>query len=109
MVEGSTKSQKVTTLSKEGQASMADLMRILRKLRPNPPTDLSFLASLFLDGAVSKTTAKRLVDLPFVEELESRKMVKKTGTQLFYLTQDGILLAKGALRVYPELQIPPVA
>ncbi|MHA2407896.1 MAG: hypothetical protein ACXACA_05955 [Candidatus Ranarchaeia archaeon] len=88
---------------------MADLMRILRILRPYPPLDISCLTSLFLEGAICKTAAKRLADHPIVQELETRKMLTQTEKQHFYLTEDAILLAKGALKVYPELQIPPVA
>jgi hypothetical protein len=44
-----------------------------------------------------------------VEELATRKMLTQTEENEFYLTEDAILLAKGALKVYPELLIPPVA
>ena len=101
--------QKPKSLSEKGMSRMADLMRILRILRPDPPLDIACLTCLFLEGATSKDSAKTLADHPIVEELATRKMLTRTEKKQFYLTEDAILLAKGALRVYPELQIPPVA
>ena len=109
MKSSSSSAQEPKSLSDQGRSRLADLMRILRILRPNPPLDISCITSLFLDGAISKEAAKRLADHPIIEELETRKIVTQTEENQFYLTQDGILLAKGALKVYPELAIPPVA
>ncbi|MHA2059196.1 MAG: hypothetical protein ACW976_00235 [Candidatus Ranarchaeia archaeon] len=101
--------QEPNSLSDDAMSRLADLMRILRILRPNPPLDIACIASLFLEGAISKSAAKKLAEHPIVEELEMRNMLTQTTKQHFYLTEDAILLAKGALKVYPELVIPPVA
>ena len=85
---------------------LISLLETIRSMVPAPSVDISCLVSLLLEGATSKETARKLCELPHVSKLKKDGTIAKTERDYIYLTKKGILVAKGALKTFPQLDIP---
>ncbi|MHA1917839.1 MAG: hypothetical protein ACTSUV_05955 [Candidatus Ranarchaeia archaeon] len=85
---------------------LISLLETIRSMIPAPSVDISCLVSLLLEGATSKETARKLCELPHVLKLKKDGNIAKNERNFSYLTEKGVLVAKGALKTFPQLRIP---
>jgi len=71
---------------------------------PTTSREEEILAHLLLLDATMKKSAVSIPEDKILKELVEAEHVAKTKEEKFYLTSDGILIAKGALKLYPELK-----
>lgn len=71
---------------------------------PTVSREEEILVHFHLKNAI---TPEKAIDIPedhILSELIDAEYVAKTSDKKFYLTQDGQMIAKGALEIYPELK-----
>jgi hypothetical protein len=71
---------------------------------PTSSREEEILVHLLIRRAISKNSAIGIHEDAILKELLNMKYVTKTKSSSYYLTSDGIMLAKGALKLYPELK-----
>ena len=70
---------------------------------PTVSREEEVLTYLFLKNATGKNSAIALPEGQILKELVEAEHVGKTSGK-YYLTEDGFFIAKGALKLYPELK-----
>lgn len=71
---------------------------------PTSSREEEILVHLLIRKAISKNSAIPLLEDSILKELLEIEYVAKTKSASYYLTSDGALVAKGALKLYPELK-----
>ncbi len=71
---------------------------------PTASREEEILIHLLVRKAVSKDSAIHIPEDTILRELLEMEYVTKTKSSSYYLTSDGIMVAKGALQLYPELK-----
>ncbi|MHB8602936.1 MAG: hypothetical protein ACYC6W_10695 [Nitrosotalea sp.] len=71
---------------------------------PTASREEEVLVHLFIRKAVSKDSAIRILEDSVLKELLGIEYITKTKSASYYLTSDGMMVAKGALKLYPELK-----
>ena len=71
---------------------------------PTVSKEEEILVYLFLKNALDVVSATSLPENSIIQELVSAEHVGKTSDGKYYLTSDGRYIAKGALKLYPELE-----
>jgi len=71
---------------------------------PTVSREEEILTHLFLRNATTEKSAVLIPEDSILKELVEAEHVSKTNDGRFYLTVDGGFIAKGALKLYPELQ-----
>lgn len=71
---------------------------------PTSSREEEILVHLLIHKAISKNSAIPLLEDSILKELLEMEYVAKTKSSSYYLTSDGTLVAKGALKLYPELK-----
>jgi predicted transcriptional regulator len=92
---------------KGGLASLPDsLQKMIIKTLYYPTTsrEEEVLAHLLIKNAISKKSAISLPEGKILRELENAEQIVKTGNGKYYLTDIGLMVAKGATELYPELK-----
>jgi len=81
--------------------------RILRSAYfPEPTEELKAIANLYLRGAVSPKKAISLNQTSLLKKfIRQGQVIRKE--RKFYLSDEGIIVAKGSLDIYPELERAP--
>lgn len=90
-----------------GLASFPDSMQkmIIKTLYyPTSSREEEILVHLLLRKAISKDFAIPIPEDSILKELLEIEYVAKTKSASYYLTSDGVMVAKGALKLYPELK-----
>jgi len=81
--------------------------RILRSAYfPEPTEELKVIANLYLRGAVSPEKAISLNQTSLLKKFVRQGQVIRKERK-FYLSDEGIIVAKGSLDIYPELERAP--
>jgi len=81
--------------------------RILRSAYfPEPTEELKAIANLYLRGAVSPEKAISLNQTSLLKKFVRQGQVIRKERK-FYLSDEGIIVAKGSLDIYPELERAP--
>lgn len=70
---------------------------------PTTTREEEVLAYLFLHEATNGKSAVNISKDKIVEELIKAEHLAKTNDGRYYLTEDGIMIARGAIKLYPEL------
>lgn len=70
---------------------------------PAPSREIELLAYLHLKGATSPRTAAHVEKTPTVDKALKQGQIKETEGEKIYLTDEGEMVAVGALDLYPEL------
>lgn len=71
---------------------------------PTSSREEEILVHLLIQKAISKNSAIHIPEDSILKELLKMEYVTKTNSALYYLTSDGIMVANGALKLYPELK-----
>lgn len=90
-----------------GLTSFPEIMQktIIKTLYyPTSSREEEILVHLLIRRAISKSSAINIHEDAILKELLNMEYVEKTRSSSYYLTPDGIMLAKGALKLYPELK-----
>lgn len=91
---------------KSGMLSLPDPIQklMIRSLYfPSTSREEELLANLYMRNATSKKNALKLDDVKLVNRLLKQGQILSTAGRKFYLSKEGIMVAKGALDIYPEL------
>lgn len=90
---------------KAGFASLPENIQnmVLKSLYPSITEEDKVLVGLLKRGAVSEKTAVEMESSTALERLLEAEHVLSSGTR-FYLSKDAQMIAKSALRFYPELK-----
>ncbi|NHI03211.1 hypothetical protein DYY67_1042 [Candidatus Nitrosotalea sp. TS] len=70
---------------------------------PTSSREEEILVYLYLNNAINISSAIHLPEDNILKELTEAEHVEKTDNGKYYLTSDGQYVAKGALKLYPEL------
>lgn len=70
---------------------------------PEPTEEQRIIAHLFLRGAVTQEKPVSLEKTPTLKKLVKQGQVIEQGGK-FYLSEEGIMVARGTIDLYPELQ-----
>lgn len=82
---------------------MSEQRKLIRSYYGRPDDELqTIVCSLFLNGAVSPARAIRLAPNRILETLVHQGQVMMKGNA-YYLSEEGIIIAEGGLKIYPEL------
>jgi hypothetical protein len=71
---------------------------------PTMSREEEILAHLFMKGAIDNNSAMAITQDKVLRELIDAEHVAVTYDGLCYLTEDGKMIAEGALKLYPELE-----
>src|SRR6185312_14472078 len=71
---------------------------------PTSSREEEILVHLLLRKAMSKDFAVHIPEDSILKELLEMEYVTKTKASSYYLTSDGMMVAKGAMKLYPELK-----
>jgi len=71
---------------------------------PTTTREEETLVYLLLQNAISDKTAINIEQDGIVGGLIEAEHIAKTNDGMYYLTKDGIVIAKGAIKLYPELK-----
>jgi hypothetical protein len=101
--------RKIITLeSRTGLLSYPeDIQRLIIKARhfPMPTQEAYVLVNLYLNGAVSPKNALPVEGKKeILNKLLKQEQIKEQGKSHYYLLEEGIIVAKGTLRIFPELE-----
>jgi predicted transcriptional regulator len=98
----------VQAREKSGFASLPEDVRrmVIKAIYPSVTEEEKILAGLLRRGAISEKTAVAIPEEPALLRLVEAEHVNKAKGEAkrYYLTNDGQMIAKGALQLYPELQ-----
>lgn len=99
----------VQAKAKSGFASLPENIRnmVIKAVYPSITEDEKILARLLRRGATSEKTAVAMADAEkkaLSELVEAEHVATTKEGKKYHLTNDGQTIAKGALRLYPELQ-----
>ena len=71
---------------------------------PTVSNEETILVHLLMNKAISKQSAIVLPEDSFLKQLIRGEQIVKTSNEKFYLTEEGKIIAFGALKLYPELR-----
>jgi DNA-binding transcriptional regulator YhcF (GntR family) len=73
---------------------------------PDPSSETSLLVDLYLKGAISFRKGIKIEKKndEIINKLVKQGQVKISKTGMIWLTDEGIIVAKGTLKIYPELK-----
>lgn len=92
---------------RSGLASFPEkIQSLILKTVYNPTTsrEEEILTYLWLSNAVDIKSSISIPENKILSELVDAEFITKTKDRKFYLTSDGKVIAKGALKLYPELR-----
>lgn len=92
---------------KSGLAAFPDnLQKLIIKTLYYPTTsrEEEILSHLLMRSALNEKLAISISENKILQELVEAEFVSKTSDGRFYLTSDGVMTAKGAIELYPELK-----
>ncbi|MGQ9468654.1 MAG: hypothetical protein ACUVTD_02325 [Nitrososphaerales archaeon] len=103
------KLNRITMLRMEEKSGLLSLPDNLQKLIirsayfPTPSREEEIIVHLYLKGALSKDKAISIKESELVKKLIKQGQLAKEQGKI-YLNEEGIIVAKGALDLYPELK-----
>lgn len=71
---------------------------------PDPSSEISLLADLYLKGAISFRKGIKIKRDEIITKLIKQGQLKTSKNGVIWLTDEGIIVAKGTLKTYPELK-----
>jgi len=96
-------------LERSGLLSQPEEQQIatIRKYFPQPGPEDTLLTRLYITGATnpSKTAQIQETELPIAEKLATQGQLTKATAGKYFLTEEGITIARGTLKIYPELKV----
>jgi len=101
------KTKIVQLRKKEGLLSLPEsLQKLIIKTAyfPVPSREEEVLVYLYLKKALSPETAIKMEKSAIVEKLLKQGQLLEKDDGLIYLSDEGMIVAKGALKIYPELE-----
>lgn len=98
------KSGRSTLVRSKGFLSLPEKerLKIVRREFPTPDEGEKIFINLLKSGATSKETAVKITKTPMLEKLISAEHIAETKEGRFYLTKTGKMIARGAIKMYPE-------
>jgi hypothetical protein len=98
---------KMLRITKLGFSSLSNsLQKMIIKTLYYPTTsrEEEILAHLLIKNAIDKRSAVLLSEGKLVKKLEKAEQIAKTENGKYYLIDVGLVVAKGATELYPELK-----
>ena len=102
---GTNEGGKTTLVRNRGLLSLPEeeQLKIIRKEFPALDEGEKIFINLLKSNATLKDSRVEITKTPFVEKLLNAEHIAETSMGNFYLTETGKIIARGAIKMYPDL------